>query len=112
MEQNTIFVGNHTCPENIETLLCVLDRNVYVILGSVEYLKYDPEMYSLWLNGRIAFDIMDSRERWKLLPKTKRMLDTNNILIILEGSHNYHPGNLINPLFNGAVNLALKTQKK
>lgn len=93
-------MGNHTCLENIETLLCVLDRNAYVILGSVEYLKYDPEMYLLWLNGMIAFDIMDARERRKLLPKIERMLDTNNILIIPEGSHNYHPGNLINPLFN------------
>ena len=37
---------------------------------------------------------------------------TNSILIFPEGSHNYSPNMLINPLFDGPVNLALQTNRK
>lgn len=107
-----IFVCNHTCPKDIETLLNVLDRNAYVVLGSVELIKYEPEMYLLWLNGMISFDIINPAERKGLMSKMERVLKTNSILIFPEGSHNYHPSNLINPLFDGPVNLALQTGRK
>ena len=54
-----IFVCNHTCPEDIETVLNIIDRNAYLVLGSIETLKYNPEMYLTWLNGMIPFDILD-----------------------------------------------------
>ncbi len=111
-EESYIFVGNHTCPEDIETMLNIIDRNAYLILGSVETLKYNPEMYLSWLNGMIVFDILDPKARKDLVPKMERVLQTNSILIFPEGSHNYHPSNLINPLFEGAVRLALQTGKK
>lgn len=111
-EESYIFVGNHTCPEDAETMLGILDRNAYLILGSVELIKYDPEAYLAWLNGMIAFDTLDKKERKELLPKMERVLKTNSILIFPEGSHNYHPNKLINDLFDGPVNLALRTGKK
>lgn len=107
-----IFVCNHTCPEDIETVLNVLDRNAYLVLGSIESLQYNREMYLSWLNGMIPFDIMDKVQRKELLLKMQRVLETNSILIFPEGSHNYHPNKLINNLFDGPVNLALKTMKK
>lgn len=110
--ESYIFVGNHTCPEDIETMLNIIDRNAYLILGSVETLKYDPEMYLSWLNGMIVFDILDDKMRKGLIPKMERVLRTNSILIFPEGSHNYHPSRLVNTLFDGPVNLALKTGKK
>lgn len=110
--ESYIFVGNHTCPEDIETMLNIIDRNAYLILGSVEVLKYDPEMYLSWLNGMIVFNTLDTQMRKDLMPKMERVLRTNSILIFPEGSHNYHPSNLINPLFDGPVNLALKTGRK
>ncbi len=58
-DESYIFVGNHTCPEDIEIMLNVIDRNSYLILGSVESLKYNPEVYLSWLNGMIVFDILD-----------------------------------------------------
>ena len=111
-EESYIFVGNHTCPEDIETMLSVLDRNAYLILGSVEFVKYDPKAYLVWLNGTIAFDILNQKERTDMFPKMERVLKTNSILIFPEGSHNYHPNKLINDLFDGPVNLALRTGKK
>ena len=64
-----IFVCNHTCPEDIETALNVIDRNSLLVLGSIESLQTNPEIFLLWLlNGVIPFDIMDKDER-KLLPK-------------------------------------------
>ena len=30
-----IFVCNHTCPEDIETVLNIIDRNTFLILGSI-----------------------------------------------------------------------------
>jgi len=110
--ESYFFVGNHTCPEDIETMLNIIDRNAYLILGSVETLLYDPEMYLSWLNGMIVFDILDAKMRKELLPKMERVLRTNSILIFPEGSHNYHPSNLINPLFDGPINLALSTGRK
>lgn len=107
-----IFVGNHTCPEDIETMLNVIDRNAYLILGSIETLKYNPEMYLSWLNGMIVFDILDPKARRNLIPKMERVLETNSILIFPEGSHNYHPNNIINPLFDGAIRLSMTTGRK
>ena len=111
-DESYIFVGNHTCPEDIETMLNIIDRNAYLILGSDEVLKYDPEMYLSWMNGMIVFNTLNQQMRKDLMPKMERVLKTNSILIFPEGSHNCHPSNLINPLFDGPVNLALKTGKK
>lgn len=111
-DESYIFVCNHTCPEDIETVLNVLDRNAYLVLGSVDTLKYNPEAYLLWLNGMIPFDIMDSKQREDLMKKMERVVQTNSILIFPEGSHNYSPNKLVNKLFDGPVNLSLRTGKK
>lgn len=110
--ESYIFVSNHTCPEDIETILNIIDRNTYLVLGSLETLRYNPEMYLLWINGMIPFDIMNSYERKNLMNKMERVIKNNSILIFPEGSHNYSPNNIINPLFDGPVNLSLKTNKK
>lgn len=107
-----IFVCNHTCPEDIETVLNILDRNAYLILGSIESLKYNPEMYLSWLNGMVPFDIMDKAQRKQVFRKMLRVLKTNSILIFPEGSHNYSPNKLVNNLFDGPINLALRTNRK
>ena len=107
-----IFVCNHTCPEDIETLLNIIDRNAYLVLGSLETVKYDPEMYLTWLNGVVPFDILNQEQRKQLISKMERILRHNSILIFPEGSHNYSPNNLINPLFDGPVNLSLRTGRK
>lgn len=107
-----IFVCNHTCPEDIETVLNIIDRNAYLILGSIESLQYNPEMYLSFLNGMIPFDILDDKQRKQVYQKMLRILKTNSILIFPEGSHNYSPNNLVNPLFDGPVNLALETKRK
>lgn len=111
-DESYIFVGNHTCPEDIEIMLNIIDRNAYLILGSIESLKYNPEMYLSWLNGMIVFDILDKKSRKDLLSKMERVLQNNSILIFPEGSHNYHPSKIINNLFDGSVRLALETGKK
>lgn len=107
-----IFVCNHTCPEDIETVLNILDRNAYLILGSIESLQYNPEMYLSFLSGMIPFDIMDKSQRKQVLEKMKRVLKSNSILIFPEGSHNYSPNKLVQHLFDGPVNLALQTKRK
>lgn len=111
-DESYIFVCNHTCPEDIETVLNIIDRNAYLVLGSIESLKYNPEMYLSWLNGMIPFDIMDQKQRKELMDKMKRVLKRNSILIFPEGSHNYSPNKIINNLFDGPVNLSLETGKK
>lgn len=111
-EESYIFVGSHVCPEDIETMLNVIDRNAYLILGSVETLRYNPEAYLSWLNGMIVFDILNPEERSALPAKMERVLQKQSILIFPEGSHNYDLNRLIKPLYDGPVNLALKTGKK
>ncbi len=111
-KESYIFVGNHTCPEDIETMLNIIDRNAYLVLGSIETLQYNPEAYLIWLNGMIAFDILDAASRKALMSKMGRVLQTNSILIFPEGSHNYHPNKIVNHLYDGAVRVALETGKK
>ncbi len=93
-------------------MLNVIDRNAYLIVGSVETLRYNPEVYLFWLNGMIVFDILNLEERSVFPEKMERVLQTQSILIFTEGSHNYDLNRLIKPLYNGPVNLALKTGKK
>lgn len=107
-----IFVCNHTCPEDIETVLNIFDRNAYLVLGSLETLQYNRDMYSLFLSGIIPFDIMDPKQRKLVFQKMKRIIQSNSILIFPEGSHNYTPNKLINKLYDGPVNLALQTNRK
>lgn len=111
-DESYIFVGSHVCPEDIETMLNIIDRNAYLILGSVENLNYNPEVYLSWLNGMIVFNVLDQDERSALPAKMERVLQTQSILIFPEGSHNYDLTKLIKPLYDGPVNLALKTGKK
>lgn len=111
-DEGYIFVGNHVCPEDAETMLNIIDRNAYLIWGSVENLNYNPEVYLSWLNGMIVFDVLNQQERSELLLKMERVLQTQSILIFPEGSHNYDLNRLIKPLYDGPVNLALKTGKK
>lgn len=111
-DESYIFVGSHVCPEDIETMLNIIDRNAYLILGSVENLNYNPEVYLSWLNGMIVFNVLDQNERSTLPAKMERVLQTQSILIFPEGSHNYDLTKLIKPLYDGPVNLALKTGKK
>ena len=111
-EESYIFVGSHVCPEDIETMLNIIDRNAYLILGSVENLNYNPEVYLSWLNGMIVFNVLDQNERSTLPAKMERVLQTQSFLIFPEGSHNYDLNKLIKPLYDGPVNLALKTGKK
>lgn len=105
-------MGSHVCPEDIETMLNIIDRNAYLILGSVENLNYNPEVYLSWLNGMIVFNVLDQNERSSLPAKMERVLQTQSILIFPEGSHNYDLNKLIKPLYDGPVNLALKTGKR
>lgn len=112
-DESYIFVCNHTCPEDIETVLNIIDRNAYLVLGSIDTLKHNPEAYLLWLNGVIPFDILSEKERGELVDKMDRVLFMgNSVLIFPEGSHNNNPNNLINDLFDGPVNSSLDTGKK
>lgn len=110
--ESYIFVSNHTCPEDIESVLSVLDRNTYLLLGSIDSLKNNREMYPLFINGMIPFDILDQSQRNDVMAKMERVIKTNSILMFPEGSHNFSPNKLVNNLFDGATNLALKSKKK
>lgn len=112
-DESYIFVCNHTCPEDIETVLNIIDRNAYLVLGSIDTLKHNPEAYLLWANGFIPFDILSDKERGELVDKMNRVLGAgNSVLIFPEGSHNNNPHNPINNLFDGPVNSSLDTGKK
>lgn len=107
-----IFVCNHTCPEDIETVLNVLDRNAYLVLGSVKTLREEPDGYLVWLNGTIPFDISNEKEKRTVISKAERVLKTNSILIFPEASHNLHPNKIVNNLYDGPVNMALNSGRK
>ena len=107
-----IFVFNHSCPEDIETILNVLDRNAYLVLGSLKTLREESDGYLVWLNGTIPFNISNEQERQTVIPKADRVLETNSILIFTEASHNLGPNKVVNHFFDGPVNMSLNSARK
>ena len=84
IKRKTIFRRKSCLPGRHEHMLNVIDRNAYLILGSVETLRYNPEAYLSWLNGMIVFDILNPEERSALPAKMERVLQTQSILIFPE----------------------------
>lgn len=84
-DESYIFVGSHVCPEDIETMLNIIDRNAYLILGSVENLNYNPEVYLSWLNGMIVFAesmpfVIGTLYKWKSKEKQENCISYREFL--------------------------------
>lgn len=110
-DESYIFVGNHTCPEDIETMLNIIDRSAYLILGSVESLKYNPEMYLSWLNGVVYVDRKSKKNKKKSLQKMLKILeDGKSLLMCPEGTWNLTPSKPMIPLNWGIIDLAKQTE--
>ena len=110
--ESYIFIGNHSCPEDIDTMINVLDRNAYVVSSSIESLNYDPKSYLLWLNGLIPYNPLNQNEKYNLITKMERVLNTNSILMFPEEYYNLSPNKIVNNINDDPVRLSLSTNKK
>lgn len=65
--------------KTLKLMLNVIDRNAYLILGSVETLRYNPEAYLSWLNGMIDIltfliqrkEVQHFLQKWNVYYDTK-----------------------------------------
>lgn len=101
-----IFTPNHGFADDIEITLATLDRNAYVLMGSIDQVNYNPELYGAYLNGMIVMDIMDKEKRKEAYQKMLRILNSGtSILMYPEGSWNVSENNIVNPLYYGPYHL-------
>lgn len=133
-----IFAATHVGPGDVETVLSVIDKNAYLLQGDVGkgYCNFSGAL--LDFNGRICFDtgyqyqdyMKDRTAALDDIPEvvSKEISDIvldrhiaetaciesinqgNNLLIFPEGAYNVSRNPLM-PLFNGAIRMAIKSNR-
>lgn len=108
-----IFAATHSFVDEITSLLSVIDRSVYTLMGSTNQLECNPKIYANWLNGLVYVDRHSEKSRKESMPKMERVLASgSSVLIFPEGGWNNTENLLVLKLFPGVYNLANKTGKK
>lgn len=115
LEENTpyIFVSTHNFVEDAIANLSTIDRNAYMLFGTTDQLKVNPEMYAAWLNGFIYVDRENKENRKDALLKMQRVLENgNSVLIFAEGGFNNTENLLCQKLFASPYILSKVTGAK
>lgn len=95
-----IFVATHNFVEDTISTLATIDRNAYLLFGTTNQLKVNPEMYAAWANGFIYVDRKDEKNRKDALLKMKKVLESgSSVLIFPEGGFNNTENLLCQRLF-------------
>ena len=105
-----IYAATHSFVAEIPTLLSVIDRSVYTLMGSTNQLECNPKVYANWVNGLIYVDRNDKKSRNESLLKMQRVLESgSSVLIFPEGGWNNTENLLVQKLFPGVYKLAQTT---
>lgn len=108
-----IFASTHSFDEDIIAGLAYLDRNAYVLMGTTDQIKNNPQSYAAWINGMIYVNRLDPESRKESLNKMERILKNGtSILMFPEGGWNNTENLLIQPLFAGPYILSQRTKAK
>lgn len=91
-----IFISSHSYEEDIISSLATIDRPVYILIGSTDQIKHNPQLYAAWANGLIYVNRQSKESRKDCLLKMERILKNGtSVLIFLEGSLNNTPNSLV-----------------
>lgn len=108
-----IFVSTHFHEEDIISSLACIDRPAYILIGSTDQIRYNPQLYAAWANGLIYVDRLDSQSRKDALLKMERILKSGtSVLIFVEGALNNSENALVNNLFASPYILSQNTGAK
>lgn len=116
--ENYIFVFNHGFYDDVELAMSCLDRNAYLLVGSLDQPAYNPDFYGVFINGMIVMDILDNKknkindeldDRELAYRKMKETLKYNSVILAPEGSWNTSYNKIVNPLYYGPYKLSKET---
>ncbi len=91
LEKDTpyIFVCTHSFKEDFQATLSHLDRNAFLLIGSTDQIKYNPQAFFPWLNGMVYVNKLDKESKGDSLKKQARiLLSGTSILMFPEGKYN------------------------
>lgn len=108
-----IFASTHDFKYDIHGAVVAMDRNSYILSGSVNHLDYNPLYYAMFINGIIHVDRYNEKSRKESVTKMERIIKNgSSILIYPEGAWNNHESMLVQPLFKGPYLLASSLKKQ
>lgn len=108
--QPIIFAATHGFKEDIVDTLVVIDRQAYILIGSLSQIFQTAEGISAWAAGTILVDRLNKDSRKASKEKMIRALRFGaNIIIFPEGTWNKSPNQMASGLFPGVYDVAKAT---
>lgn len=108
-----IFASGHFFPDEVNSNLMSIDRNVYLLAGTTDQIDTNPKMYIAWLNGLIYVNKLDPVSRKDSVEKMVRILNSGtSVLMFPEGVLNNTENLYCGLLYPGIYYLAQRTNKK
>lgn len=108
-----IFASTHSFVDDVIVNYACVDRSAYMLVGTPDQVEHNPAMYAAWLNGMVFVDKLDPQSRKDSVEKMVRVLESGSSVILYpEGAWNNTENLLVQPLFAGAAEMALRTGAK
>ena len=105
-----IFAATHGFKEDIIDTLITVNRQAYILIGSLSQVFKSSEGIAAWLAGTILVDRSNKESRINSKAKMVRVLNLGgNIIIFPEGTWNKSPNLMSNGLFPGVYDIAKAT---
>lgn len=109
-ERPIIYAITHICKEDIELSAEIINNHFYLLCGDFESLHNTLDGIFLGLNGVIYFNEKNKQERKEVKQRMKEALKSGiNIMYFPEGTWNLSPNLLVNPFYNGIIEVAKDT---
>lgn len=105
-----IFAATHGFKEDIVDTLVIINRQAYILIGSLSQIFYTIEGVSAWAAGTILVDRLNKESRKASKEKMIRALNIGaSIIIFPEGTWNKSPNQMASGLFPGVYDVAKAT---
>ncbi len=105
-----IFAASHICKYDIELLSQAIKSHFYLLMGDFESIHDTSDGFFLGLNGVEYFNEKNREDRKSVRERMIKILQSGgNMLYFPEGTWNLTKCKLVNPLFNGIIDVAKET---
>ena len=105
-----IFCAGHSFPGEAASNLSVIKHNAWVLFGTTDQIKHNPQVIIAWMNGLIYVNRLDKNSRKESMSKMKRiLLAGSSVLMFPEGQLNNSENQLCTPVFPGFYHLSNDT---
>lgn len=102
-----IFAITHIGGNELQRVLQVVKKPVYILFGDLGILYRDPVYYALWLNGIIPVETLNWDDRKVAYCRAVELLKKGgNLLIFPEAAWNFTPNLPVMKIFTGTVRMA------